>query len=472
MFFIDKYIPKTEEELVFHKHIYNILKIMSEDDSIPHIIFHGSTGTGKKTMVQLFMKLLFGDSILNYKKLPYNVSGSDNTITIEEFEQSFHHIFIEPKGNNHDRYLIHDVIKLYITKTRFNLIKSKHNFKLVIINNIDIMSESVQFSLRRTIEQYSEHCRFILISKSISKIIKPLSSRCKCIAIKSPDIQDITSYIYDISYKENINITLDRLAYIIDKYDGNIKNMFWILQMYKINDVYINNIKNNFAQINLNLNKLNISINFNKYIEQINEANNNNIFIIKNINNFINDIGANIYSDIFLKSKFVEKYINQKDIPKYFNDIRDFLIKINKTYIKKITFNTHTITDKKIKLDDIILKIKTELFELLYTIKLLDPQLTIEANIKTLFKHIKFGSLKNISIIRDIIFNLLITNINGSDIIKLLLKHILNDQKLNSLKKLKIMEVCKDTEYGIIKGRREINQFDNLIISIINIIYS
>ena len=44
--------------------------------------------------------------------------------------------------------------------------KSKHNFKLVVINNVDIMSESVQFSLRRTIEQYSDQCRFIIISNS------------------------------------------------------------------------------------------------------------------------------------------------------------------------------------------------------------------------------------------------------------------------------------------------------------------
>jgi replication factor C subunit 3/5 len=136
MFFIDKYVPKNEEEFVFHKDIYNILKIMSEDDSIPHVIFHGSSGTGKKTMVNLFMKMLFGDSILNHKNLAYNVSGSGNTTTVEEFEQSFHHIFIEPKGNNHDRYLIHDVIKLYIGKTRCNLFKTKHKFKLVIINNI------------------------------------------------------------------------------------------------------------------------------------------------------------------------------------------------------------------------------------------------------------------------------------------------------------------------------------------------
>jgi len=67
---------------------------------------------------------------------------------------------------------------------------------------------------------------------------------------------------------------------------------------------------------------------------------------------------------------------------------------------------------------------------------------------------------------------LLITNIKGSDIIKYLLDIIINDEKLYSNKKIKIIEICKDTEYGIIKGRREINQFDNLIISIINILTS
>ena len=40
------------------------------------------------------------------------------------------------------------------------------------------------------------------------------------------------------------------------------------------------------------------------------------------------------------------------------------------------------------------------------------------------------------------------------------------------LSTLQVINVCKDAEYGIIKGRREINQFDNLLVSIINIITS
>jgi DNA polymerase III delta prime subunit len=471
MFFIDKYIPSNEDEIIFHKDIYKILKIMSEDDSIPHIIFHGNIGTGKKTMVNIFMRLLFGDTILNHKNVSYNVSGSGNIVTVEEFEQSFHHIFIEPKGNNHDRYLIHDVIKFYVCKTRFNMVKSKHKFKLVIINNIDIMSEYVQFSLRRTIEQYSEHCRFILISNSISKIIKPLISRCKCIAIRSPKIEDIITYSMDIAFKENIDLSLNRIAHIVDKYNGNIKNVLWILQTYKANDIYIENIISNFNQLSLLLNKLNIKIDFDKYIEDIKKANSDNIFVINNIDKFINDIAKNIFEEIFITNGFITTYINQKESVKYFIDVKEFLNKIDKNNIKKISYNSQVVVDKKIKLDDIILKCRSLLFDILCSIKLLDPHIIIDTHVKTLYKYIKSGDMKLINQIRDIIFNLLITNISGTDIIKLLIKHVISDVKLNQNKKLKIFEICKDTEFGIIKGRREINQFDNLIISMINVIY-
>ena len=250
MFYIDYYIPKTIDDIFFHKEIYKILQVMSNDNSIPHLLFHGPNGSGKKTMVKLFMEMLFGKSVNSIKNVKYLVSGSGNSESEEEFKQSFHHIFIEPKGNNHDRYLIHDVIKVYVSKSRYNLIESKHNFKLVVINNVDIMSESVQFSLRRTIEKYSDQCRFIIISNSISKIINPIISRCKCILVKSPSESEMLDYCNSISLKESINLTLDRSAYILQLYNGNIKNVLWRLQMYKLNEIYLEKINSLMADAN------------------------------------------------------------------------------------------------------------------------------------------------------------------------------------------------------------------------------
>ena len=48
MFLIDEHTPKNIDDVVFHKDIYELLKNMAKDESIPHIIFHGKEGTGKK----------------------------------------------------------------------------------------------------------------------------------------------------------------------------------------------------------------------------------------------------------------------------------------------------------------------------------------------------------------------------------------------------------------------------------------
>lgn len=466
MFFIDKYIPTKYDNIFFHKNIYDTLKIMAEDDSIPHLLFYGPKGSGKKTMVNIFMHMLFGNSIYNTRKVPYNISSSCNNETVEEFIQSFHHILIKPTGNNHDRYLIHDVIKLYLSKIGHSVIKSKHKFKLIVITDIDIMSESVQFSLRRTIEQYSNQCRFIIIANSISKVLEPLSSRCKCINVKSPDLIDIIDYSYYISKNENIELSLDRLSYILSEYKGNIKNILWRLEMYKLNNIYVSEIHNLFDEMQNIFETINIKLDFNKYKKDIETMNNENKFLTQSINKYIENLGNELFK-YFLTS--VIKYIPDTTKTKYYNNPQTFINNITKSNFKHIQYIN---IDKKQKFDLLMFKIKTLFYQILLHIKLLDPILSRDKLIKELYILIKSCNLKYINDMRNIIFNLLITNVEGSEIIKLLLQVIINDEKLYPIKKHKIIEICKNTEYGICKGRREINQFDNLLVSIINIITS
>ncbi len=466
MFFIDKYIPTNINNIFFHEEIYKILEVMAEDDSIPHLLFHGPYGSGKKTMVRIFLEMLFGDSVKNVRNVKYIVSGSGsgNNETEEEFKQSYNHIFIEPKGNNHDRYLIHDVIENYVAKYRYNMIQSKHKFKVVVINNLDIMSESVQFSLRRTIEKYSDRCRFILISNSISKVINPIVSRCKCITIKTPSQNEIIDFSYYISLKESIKLSLDKITYILQIYKGNIKNVLWMLELFKLNQYYIEKIKNNFEEINKLCIDINIKFDHKKYSNLIENAENENIFIFKNINKFTNNIGNEIFN--ILKNNYKNIYSEQK-YNFYFTKITDFFNKVNNIINKKKKYNFY---DKKNKHDDVLCKIGILFLEILQLTSLLDPLTSQDYIFRQFYKYIKSCDLKNINNIRNIIFNLLITNITGTDIIKKLAQIIINDEKIELYKKIKILEVCKDSEYGIIKGRREINQFDNLIVSIMNII--
>ena len=282
MFLIDKYNSFTDK-IYFHKNIYNFLKQLSEDESMPHLLFNGIEGIGKKTMVKMFLEMLYGEDVNNTKYVNYDISRSDNKTNDELFLESNYHIEINPRGNNNDRYLIQDVVKKYAINSSFNMYNSKHNFKVIVIHNLHKMLLSVQFSLRRTIERYSDKCRFILLTNSLNKVIKPLISRCSCVKLIYPDENEIIDYALDISNKENINLTINRLTHLLNN-SYNLKDLLWHLQLFNMQDIYYKNIVKKFKSIKTIFQELDIDYKFLSTLEQqINSDIINLNFINKNI---------------------------------------------------------------------------------------------------------------------------------------------------------------------------------------------
>lgn len=236
MFFVDKYHPNTIDKVFFHINELEKLKLMSQDSSIPHIIFHGPEGGGKKTIIKLFLEMIYGPNANKLVDSEYIVSGSGNSNTQVIIKQSNNHIVIEPNNNNFDRYLIQDVVKEYARRIPLELFTSKKKFKVVLINNIDNLSYYAQTSLRRTLEKYSNTCRFIMWSRSLSRVIDPLRSRCYCFRVKSPSDSEILDVLLNIASKELINISLEKYNNILEKSNGNVKNAMWLLELYNFGD--------------------------------------------------------------------------------------------------------------------------------------------------------------------------------------------------------------------------------------------
>lgn len=234
MFLIDKYAPLTKDKVYFHKKIIEKLDVMSKDSSIPHLIFYGPRGSGKKTFIKILLGLLFDERVHKIRNVVYKVAGSGNSSTDVIIKQSPFHIEINPNNNNFDRYIIQDVVKKYAM--RKPLIKSKNDFKIVLINNVDRLPYYAQTSLRRTIENYSHICRFVMWCRSLSSVIYPLRSRCFCFRVPSPKYSDLFKYVYTISMKEGLTLSLEELTEIIDTSNGNIKKALWALSLKKYNN--------------------------------------------------------------------------------------------------------------------------------------------------------------------------------------------------------------------------------------------
>jgi replication factor C subunit 3/5 len=236
--------------------------MISEDESIPHIMFFGPEGSGKKTLIKLFLEMIYDESVNDLRECIYKVVGSGNKITEINVLQSDHHIIIEPGGNNFDKYLIHEIVKEYASRAKLNVFRSQKTFKTILINRADNLSRHAQASLRRTMELYSSTCRFIIWGRSISKVIEPLRSRCICFRVPSPSNYDMCGFIHKICIAENISIDIDKLAKMTFNANGNIKTALWIINLNKANEskynIYMTTIsKITNMLIDNNLNNIN-----------------------------------------------------------------------------------------------------------------------------------------------------------------------------------------------------------------------
>lgn len=244
----DKEIELKEDisNKFFHGDLLKKLKKISEDDEFPNIIFYGKPGTGKKVILSLFLEMVFGKDIYNVNDETYTVKSSGNIDNKVVVKQSNYHVVIEPNNNNFDRYLIRHIIVEYAKRKPLNIFKNRKNkqFKVVQINNLEDLSEGAQTSLRRTVEKYSKTCRFVMWTHSLSKVIKPLRSRCPCIHVPTIDDKELFKWAYEISRRHNINIGLGKLNRIIDKSNGNLKTILWKMDLYK----YTGRIENTYEK--------------------------------------------------------------------------------------------------------------------------------------------------------------------------------------------------------------------------------
>lgn len=223
------------KNIYFHKQILEKLYIMSKDNSIPHIIFYGPEGCGKKTTIQLFLEMMFGKQVKKkyLTNCKYEISSSGSKSNDVNIKQSNHHIIINPNNNNADKYLIQDVVKEYAKRVPLNVFAVNRPFKIVLINNADNLSHFAQTSLRRTMENYSSTCRFIMWCKSLSKIIDPIRSRCYLFRLTAPTDQEILSMVLNVSYTEQIKLNMRLCDKILKRSQGNIKVALWLMDLHK-----------------------------------------------------------------------------------------------------------------------------------------------------------------------------------------------------------------------------------------------
>ena len=145
--------------LDIHSAIKSKLDYFKSINKIPNIIFHGPSGSGKKTLVNDFIKAIYNDNIdvINLYVMYVNCA--------------------QGKGIK----FIREDIK-YFSKTNLGAaagvaVMPRSNFKTIILLNADKLTNDAQSALRRCIEIFSENTRFFMIVEDKYNLLKPILSR-------------------------------------------------------------------------------------------------------------------------------------------------------------------------------------------------------------------------------------------------------------------------------------------------------
>ncbi len=197
----EKYRPKKFEEVVGQEEIVKRVKSLVNSMNIPHLLFAGPAGVGKSTLALIVVKELFG------------VSWRENYLELNASDE---------RGIDVVRQKVKDFAR---TKALGNV-----PFKVIFLDEADALTREAQQALRRTMENYTSTCRFIMSCNYSSKILDPIQSRCVVFRFKLLEKKDIKKRVDLIAQVEKLTVSDPGFDVLYEASEGDCRRVINILQ--------------------------------------------------------------------------------------------------------------------------------------------------------------------------------------------------------------------------------------------------
>lgn len=162
----EKYRPGNFSDIKGQKEIVKRVKAFVEQRNMPHLLFAGPAGVGKTSLALVVAKKLFGEG---WRQNFLELNASDE------------------RGID----IVRNKVKDFARTRAIGDVP----FKIIYLDECDALTREAQQALRRTMENYTQTCRFILACNYSSKIVDPIQSRCAVFRFKPLERQDVTEVL-------------------------------------------------------------------------------------------------------------------------------------------------------------------------------------------------------------------------------------------------------------------------------------
>ena len=197
----EKYRPDKFSDVKGQKEVVKRVKAFVEQKNMPHLLFAGPAGVGKTTLSLVIVKQFYKDT--------------------------WHDNFLELNASD-ERGI--DVIRVKVKEFARTKSIGDVPFKIIYLDECDALTREAQQALRRTMENYTQTCRFILSCNYSSKIIEPIQSRCAVFRFKPLIKEDLFGIIEGIAEREKLHLDEKAKNALVEVSDGDCRKLENIMQ--------------------------------------------------------------------------------------------------------------------------------------------------------------------------------------------------------------------------------------------------
>ncbi|MCL7401530.1 MAG: replication factor C small subunit [Thaumarchaeota archaeon] len=201
---VEKYRPKTLNDVVNQEEVITSLKNILKTKAVPHMLFAGPPGVGKTATAHAFARDLYGPNYIEDGWF-VEINASD-----ERGIQT-----------------IRDKVKMFARQIPMG---GEVGFKILLLDESDQLTDDAQHAFRRVMEQYSSTCRFILAANYSNRIIEPIQSRCAVFRFRPLLKKDIIGRIKWIAEQEKLEVDDAALETIYEFCEGDMRRAINTLQ--------------------------------------------------------------------------------------------------------------------------------------------------------------------------------------------------------------------------------------------------
>ena len=199
---IEKYRPVRLDQVAGQEETIERLKSYVAMKNLPHLLFSGPPGVGKTASAVSIAREIFGEDMWRENFTELNASDERGI----------------------------DVVRTKIKNFAKTAPIGEAEFKIIFLDEADALTSDAQSALRRTMERFSNNCRFILSCNYSSRIIEPIPSRCAVFRFRRLSEEAIRKRLEYIAKDQGLSVTEDGYEALIYVAQGDMRKAVNSLQ--------------------------------------------------------------------------------------------------------------------------------------------------------------------------------------------------------------------------------------------------